>query len=118
MSSLLNDLQDSSKRREVAEYIDQILEAFQEGTRLEIVKTFTPNKSVYPSQNARLSEPLTLRELQVLKLLATEMSTKEIAGQLAISYNTLRVHIKKIYRKLEVHKRVEAVQIAREKDLI
>jgi LuxR family maltose regulon positive regulatory protein len=63
-------------------------------------------------------EPLTRRERQVLKLLATDLSQQEIAAQLHISTGTVYSHTKNIYSKLDVHKRAEAVQRARELDLI
>lgn len=63
-------------------------------------------------------EPLTGRELEVLRLLATDLSSTEIARELFISVNTTRSHIQHIYAKLEAHSRFEAVSRARELDLL
>lgn len=52
---------------------------------------------------------LTLREKEVLRLLAEEQSLKEIAARLEVSYSTVRNHVQHILRKLEVHSLVEAV---------
>jgi LuxR family maltose regulon positive regulatory protein len=55
---------------------------------------------------------------QVLRLLATEPSTQEIAKELVVSIATLRTHIKRIYSKLDAHNRTEALQRAHELGLI
>lgn len=54
------------------------------------------------------------RELQVLGLLAAGRSNKEIAIQLQVSPNTIKTHVAKLYEKLEVSRRTEAVLRARE----
>jgi LuxR family maltose regulon positive regulatory protein len=64
-----------------------------------------------------LIEPLTDREMEVLQLLTTPLSTQEIAQELFISVHTARSHIKSIYRKLDVHTRMEAIQRAKELNL-
>jgi LuxR family maltose regulon positive regulatory protein len=61
-----------------------------------------------------LAEPLSERELEVLRLLTTHLSSREIAEQLVISVNTARSHIKNIYGKLDVHSRRAAVARAQE----
>jgi LuxR family maltose regulon positive regulatory protein len=65
-----------------------------------------------------LIEPLTEREMDVLRLLATHLSSTEIADQLVIAASTVRSHIKNIYSKLRVHSRTEAVEKAREIGLL
>ncbi|UCC76198.1 MAG: response regulator transcription factor, partial [Anaerolineales bacterium] len=65
-----------------------------------------------------LVEPLTERELQVLRLLTTRLSSTEIAEQLFLSPNTVRSHMKSIYGKLDVHSRADAVQRAEELGLL
>jgi len=56
---------------------------------------------------------LSERELTVLKYLATRLTTREIAAELYVSMNTLRTHIKNIYRKLGVDSRAAAADAAR-----
>jgi LuxR family maltose regulon positive regulatory protein len=65
-----------------------------------------------------LAEPLTEREQAILGYLPSLMSNQEIAGALMISVNTVKTHLKAIYRKLDAPGRREAVQRARELALI
>ena len=60
-----------------------------------------------------LTESLSEREMEVLHLLETYLSSTEIAGQLFIAVSTVRSHTKNIYSKLRVHSRAEAVEKAR-----
>jgi len=59
-------------------------------------------------------ESLSERELQVLRLLASELSGPQIARELFVSHNTLRTHTKHIFTKLQVTTRQAAVRRARE----
>jgi LuxR family maltose regulon positive regulatory protein len=65
-----------------------------------------------------LPEPLTQRELTILRFLGTSMSITEIADELCLSVNTVKTHIAAIYRKLPAGRRREAVLRARELELI
>ncbi len=65
-----------------------------------------------------LPEPLTQREMTILRFLATSMSTTEIAGELCLSVNTVKTHLAAIYRKLPAGRRRDAVQRARALELI
>jgi LuxR family maltose regulon positive regulatory protein len=65
-----------------------------------------------------LVEPLTERELEVMRLLTTHLTSTDIAAQLTISANTVRTHTKSIYSKLDVHSREEAVQKAEKLNLL
>jgi LuxR family transcriptional regulator, maltose regulon positive regulatory protein len=65
-----------------------------------------------------LADPLTQRELTILRLLSTSMSTVEIADELCLSANTVKTHLAAIYRKLPASGRREAVLQARELELI
>jgi LuxR family maltose regulon positive regulatory protein len=65
-----------------------------------------------------LIDPLSEREVEVLHLLPTNLTSPEMAEALYIGVNTVRSHIKSIYSKLGVHKRSEAVSNARELGLL
>jgi LuxR family maltose regulon positive regulatory protein len=71
-----------------------------------------------PGLVAPSADPLTERELQVLRLLDSELSGPQIARELFVSQNTLRTHTKHIFTKLEVTTRRAAVGRARELGLI
>lgn len=56
---------------------------------------------------------LSPREVEMLEALATGESNKEIARRLGISPNTVKTHLARVYEKLEVQKRVQAIEKAR-----
>lgn len=56
---------------------------------------------------------LTARECEILELLASGQSNKELARSLAISPNTVKTHLARVYEKLEVERRVQAIEKAR-----
>lgn len=60
----------------------------------------------------RVVEPLTPRELEILRALTEGMSTPEICERLFIAPNTLRTHVQNIMGKLRVHSKLEAVAFA------
>jgi LuxR family maltose regulon positive regulatory protein len=63
-------------------------------------------------------EPLSEREVEVLRLLATNLTGPEIADQLFMSVNTFRTHTRHIFTKLDVNTRRGAVSRAGELDLL
>ena len=65
-----------------------------------------------------LVEPLSERELEVLRLLATDLDGPEIAAQLFVSLNTMRTHTRNIFAKLGVNSRRAAVSRATELGLL
>ena len=81
---------------------------------LRTYTTHTIEKATAPIQPNPLSE----RETEILQLLAKGMSFNEIGDILTISPHTVTAHIKKIYRKLQVHSRGEAVYEAAQMGLI
>jgi LuxR family maltose regulon positive regulatory protein len=71
-----------------------------------------------PATAPTLVEPLSQREMEVLRLLAAGLSNPEIADELVIAVSTVRSHCKSIYGKLAVHRRWDAVLRAQELGLI
>nr|WP_237457488.1 LuxR C-terminal-related transcriptional regulator [Pseudomaricurvus sp. HS19] len=67
---------------------------------------------------AELSQPLTKKELQALRLLADGLSNAAIAARMFVSENTVRTHLRNINNKLESGNRTEAVAIARRHGLL
>ena len=70
------------------------------------------------AQQSALPDPLSERELEVLRQLDTGLTGPEIARQLFVSLNTLRTHTKRIFTKLDVNNRAAAVRRARELGLL
>lgn len=85
---------------------------------LERILTALGVADTVPSSNSGLVDPLTDRELDVLRLLSNDLATDEIADELFISYHTVRTHLKHIYSKLDVHSRHEAVTRAQNLNLL
>jgi LuxR family maltose regulon positive regulatory protein len=69
-------------------------------------------KSPVPAPQQLLADPLSQRELQVLRLLDSELTGPQIARELYVSLNTLRTHTKSIFTKLDVNTRAAAVRRA------
>ena len=67
---------------------------------------------------ARLPEPLSEREFEVLRLLASGKSNRRIASELFVSVGTVKTHTNNLYRKLGARSRTQAVARVRELDLI
>ena len=77
---------------------------FDRGSRLEV--------------NRHLLEPLTERELAVLDYLPSRLGNSELSAALFVSVNTVKTHLRNIYRKLDAPDRDAAVARARERGLL
>jgi LuxR family maltose regulon positive regulatory protein len=84
---------------------------------LQILAALGPAPAGPPAKQA-LIEPLSDRELEVLRLLGSDLSGPEIARALMVSLNTLYTHTKNIYAKLAVNNRRAAVRRAGELHLV
>jgi LuxR family maltose regulon positive regulatory protein len=103
------------------EYIKSLLPAFHTPSKSrEPISPQCPGRGKQEIQwpAKEFVEPISERELEILRLLESSMNTPEIARELYISVGTVRTHIKNIYRKLDVNRRMEAVQRATELGLI
>ena len=99
-------LREAEKRDIAPDYIPKLLAAFE-----------SDNVQVEPPSDTSLIEPLSERELEVLRLLRTELSGTEIASELMIALSTMRTHTQNIYSKLGVSNRRAAVRRAEELNL-
>mgnify|MGYP001814631591 CR=1 FL=1 len=92
------------------------------GRMVDLVTATERNLSIrQPSQQTAGTvhvEWLTERERDVLRLLRSELSLREIANELYISHNTVKSYTKTIYRKLGVSSREAAIETARDLDLL
>jgi len=103
VKTLLSQAQKQTKDEMLRAYITKLLLAFNAPAALG------------PSA---LIEPLTGREIEVLRLVADGMSNPEIASKLFLSVGTVKTHVKHIYGKLAVDDRVKAASRARELGII
>lgn len=76
------------------------------------------NPMVFTNEEDKNEVKLSEREIEVLEQLSKGMSYTVIAGNLYLSPSTIRKHIENIYKKLQVHSKIEAVQKARSNNLI
>ena len=96
------------------------LERFIGSFQVEMAKLSLKLENNLPKSEPASPPPVTItgREKEILRLLASGISTKAIAGKLFISPGTVRNHINKILSKLGVHSRLEAVILALRRGLI
>jgi LuxR family maltose regulon positive regulatory protein len=94
-------------------YVERLLEQFQ-GVEIESAGPRQAPATGVPLSGTRSSilEPLSEREVEVLRLLRSSLTVPEIAGELYVAESTVRSHVKSIYGKLGVHRRMDAVQRA------
>jgi LuxR family maltose regulon positive regulatory protein len=106
VAEALADLREQD--RPGAGYLERILAAFSRSRPPDTTR----------SEPQTLVEPLTERELDVLRLMAEGLTYKEIGGRLFISLNTVRSHAKAIYGKLDVNNRTRAIETARQLEIL
>jgi LuxR family maltose regulon positive regulatory protein len=63
-------------------------------------------------------QPLSSRELEVLQYLATGLTNRQIAEQMVVTINTVKAHTRRLYAKLDVSNRTQAVARARQLQLL
>lgn len=78
-----------------------------------------PVAAAFARNTARQEElGITARELEILELIAAGLSTREIAGRLFVSENTVKTHAGRLFTKLSARRRTQAVKHAKEAGLI
>ena len=109
-------------RRLLAE-LDPRLDRYTDGmaamhARVAAVRRLVQSDRAGVQASEMLGEPLTGREVEILRLLQGTMTLQEMADALFLSFNTVKTHTKAIYRKLGVHSRAEAVLAAKQRALV
>ena len=104
-----------ARQRAGWDYVRRLLAAFAHDGGTTPVK---PPVEQATRRSQGLVEPLSERELDVLRLLATDLDGPDIARRLFVSVNTMRTHTKSIYAKLGVNSRRAAVRRAEELGLL
>jgi LuxR family maltose regulon positive regulatory protein len=127
-SNMLQLLRQASAREIMPGYTNKLLAAFEAEQRP--VLAASPAKSedkpalapVLPQAGHRdgepLIEPLSQRELKILQLIAQGLSNREISERLFLALDTIKGHNRKIFDKLQVQSRTEAIARARESGLL
>jgi LuxR family maltose regulon positive regulatory protein len=106
MADLLTDMKNKDGRLDA--YIQKLLAVFAEQERM----------SLSDAHSQALVEPLSERELEVLQLIAQGLSNREISERLFLAIDTVKGHNRKLFGKLGVQRRTEAVAHARELGLL
>ena len=104
-------LTDAAERGVIPDYVGKLLAAFE-------AERPQPEPEAVASPGQPLSEPLTERELEVLRLIADGLSNQEICERLFLALDTVKGHNRRIFSKLQVQRRAEAIARARELGLL
>ncbi len=110
-------LEEAGKQGIASAYVRRLLAAFGETRETGEAGQPAGAEESTPAQQV-LVEPLSERELEVLRLLRTELAGPQIAGELMVSLSTMRTHTRNIYNKLGVDSRRAAVRRAEELRLL
>lgn len=110
-------LQAAQQRGVTPAYIDTLLAAIAVDKQQHPPATHTLTAPT-TAGGPELLDPLSEREMDVLRLLVTGLSSTDIAARLHIAPSTVRSHIKHIYSKLDVHNRLELAETARRFNLV
>jgi LuxR family transcriptional regulator, maltose regulon positive regulatory protein len=99
-------------------YIDRLLAAFSPGEPERSAPVVSQGANTLTEPEDDLPTPLSVRERQILRLLAGSLSNDDIASRLFLSTNTVKTHLKRIFEKMGVNSRLEAVEKARRAKII
>ena len=99
------------KQRVAPEYVEKLLRHF--GTQTDHTQPGSPGYTI-----GNEVEPLTPRELEVLRLIVEGKSNKAIAAELSIAEGTVKIHINNILSKLGVSDRTQAATFALQRGII
>ncbi len=117
LAQVLLDLGDVARAAEIIDDAEDVLILYPDEvnaltTRLDLLR-----RRLAPPR-VDLVDPLTDREVAVLRLLRSALSVREIGAELGVSLNTVKTHIQAIYRKLEVSNRHDALTRGRDTGLL
>ena len=105
---------EASQRGVLSDYVNRLLIGFHAERHPSASNPQRPATSTIQP----LIEPLSQRELEVLQLIAAGLSNREISERLFLALNTIKGHNQKIFAKLQVQRRTEAVARATELGLL
>ncbi len=106
-------LQELRKRRKARQLVDGKLDAYVQHILAAMSPLAAPTIATEELMRQEGLEPLTERELQILRLLDQDLTNKEIARHLVVTPGTVKVHTTNVYRKLSVNNRRAAVTLSK-----
>ncbi len=116
---MLQLLREVSAREIMPDYTGKLLAAFEAEKRKGEGKPDLPSGLPEGHRDGEpLIEPLSQRELKILQLIAQGLSNREIGERLFLALDTVKGHNRKIFDKLQVQSRTEAIARARELGLL
>jgi LuxR family maltose regulon positive regulatory protein len=118
-SNMVQLLREASAREIMPDYTDKLLAAFEAEKRESEDKPDLPSALPEGHRDSEpLIDPLSQRELKILQLIAQGLSNREIGERLFLALDTVKGHNRKIFDKLQVQSRTEAIARARELGLL
>ena len=115
---LVKLLQELRKRRKACQTADSRPDIYLQRLLVAMNPTIVQPVSAQELMRQKGLEPLTSRELQILRLLSKDLTNKEIARELVVTSGTIKAHTNSIYRKLSVNNRRSAVTLSKSLDLL
>jgi ATP/maltotriose-dependent transcriptional regulator MalT len=112
LAPVLHDLGESAAAASLLGEAADVLAALPDGADAQLSRVRRLGARLF-IRSRSLAEPLTDREEEVLRLLRGSLSLREIGEELSLSANTIKTHVRAIYRKLDAGSRLEAVERAR-----
>jgi LuxR family maltose regulon positive regulatory protein len=112
LTPVLHHLGDSTAAAGLLGEVADVLTALPDGADAQLVRMRRVEERL-SIRSRSLAEPLTGREEEVLRLLRGSLSLREIGTELSLSGNTIKTHVRAIYRKLDVSSRQEALEQGR-----
>ncbi len=122
--NLVAEILESIGKRRVSGYVGEeqsLKHAFEQKLKQLLrgeIGSITPSASKRESEDLSLLEPLTDREIEILKLLSAGLTNQQLASELLISLSTVKWHLHNVYEKIGVGSRTAAAAYARELKLI
>ncbi len=110
MAALLSSLREQERKRGPTAYLDTVLAAFPQEN---MAHERHPERAGQPTTAQPLLDPLSKRELEVLRLIGRGASNPEIAQELVLAVDTVKRHVYNIFSKLGVNNRIQALALAR-----
>jgi len=110
MAALLRDV---AAREQGSSFVARLLAAFRDDSLRGQASSASPVPASQP-----LIEPLRLREIEVLRHIASGRSNREIADEMVLAESTVKWYLRNIFGKLNVHRRTQALARARELNLL